>query len=125
MWNFVKENPENSKMFYDVEEVMSCLMQQIRFNDKISRFGYNHIGDGNSFMQFTGLKDMNGIEIYEGDVLKAKRWAENWTVQFDSKKARFNCILNRDGSHNDFIPANEVEVIGNIYEGWKPKAPKQ
>jgi len=67
-------------------------------------------------MQFTGLKDKNGKEIYEGDILRADTWKYNWIVQFDKIKARFNCIVNNDGSKNDYIPPSHVEVIGNIYE---------
>lgn len=67
-------------------------------------------------MQFTGKKDKNGKEIYEGDILKADKWSFNWIVQFDKLKARFNCIINKEGSNNDFIPENHVEIIGNIYE---------
>jgi uncharacterized phage protein (TIGR01671 family) len=66
--------------------------------------------------QFTGLKDKNGKEIYEGDILKADNWFFNWIVQFDKIKARFNCIVNKEGSRNEFIPPSHVEIIGNIYE---------
>ena len=66
--------------------------------------------------QFTGLLDKNGKEIWEGDILKADRWIYYWTVRFEQTKARFNCIVNPQGSQNDFIPVDTVEIIGNIHE---------
>ena len=66
--------------------------------------------------QFTGLVDKNGVKIFEGDILKADSWKFLWVVQFDTKKARFNCIVNQEGFQNDFIPQNMVAVIGNIHD---------
>lgn len=82
---------------------------------------YDAINDPNEFelMQFTGLKDKNGKDVFEGDILhyymdSSKRFP--WTVSFEN-----GCFVRsrefRGGSSvilNDKIDG--FEVIGNIYE---------
>lgn len=66
-------------------------------------------------MQYTGLKDKNGIEIYEGDLLKHDLWGETEVI-WDKEGA---CFRGKNEDHDITLAHHQLErsrVTGNIYE---------
>ncbi len=80
-----KSQPDNFGLLYRVFHVSDCVL-----------------------MQFTGLRDKNGQEIYEGDIVAWHQF--KITVEWNPMEARF-------GFPTEYsLRQHEVEIIGNIHE---------
>jgi len=116
-WNIQKKEFNNSYLHLELNgELLSMNYSQLD--------GYeSNVSDLYILMQFIGLHDSNGVEIWESDIVKYTNPYSNieytHVVKYDDNWAAFGLFEKLEDiwcKENDWVKIIKIEVIGNIYE---------
>lgn len=111
---------ESKMMYYDVypfkDDTLLLSYDEIAF-DEVPASDF-------ILMQSTGLRDKNGVEIYEGDIVKYKYGANTFTdiATYNKYYAWFGLKDDTGDSICSFdwllehVGRDDIEVVGNKYE---------
>lgn len=120
-WDKYKKKIMTRPVFlYDRDRIRFTMSQESEYLWETDKYSDAYI-----FMQYTGLKDKNGVEIYEGDIVRReieddevrnKSFFINMPVVFVNSWAGFGYEEHDNYFGMDELSKEFIEVVGNIYE---------
>lgn len=103
-----------NKIIYNAYPIKS----NVSFNENNYKLSFCNKNEC-ELMQYTGLKDKNGVEIYEGDVIKSLNYLGNRDITpiiIGVVEYRLGGFGIEKGLYLGAYQQEDIEVIGNIYE---------
>ena len=115
------DRQDNKYIIYDAKNFHIGLDGNIleNYGDSVWDVPFD-VWDHPFIQQSTGMKDCNGVEIYEGDLVSFKVNTFSEIVLFENQEVKYldeyAMFIFGDYCLRDYIIRESIEVTGNIYE---------